>query len=97
MLFVQNRLRGVFGSCDMARRGMEGQFLNSADTPHVFRLTLTRSPLDRRTSLMSLPFEGSPYCSFRTDCEGCLVAAIWQGVGWRCNFLTPLRPLSWFA
>ena len=58
MLFVQNRLRGVFGSCDMARRGMEGQFINSADTPHVFRLTLTRSPLDGRTLNIS-PLRGA--------------------------------------
>ena len=34
-LFVQNRMRGVLGSCDTGRRMMDGQLNNSSDTPQI--------------------------------------------------------------
>ena len=68
------------------------------DTPRIKPGTCRLNRLPSMGELFKyLPFEGSSCCSFRTDCEGCLVAAIWQGAGWRGNFLTPLTPLTCFA
>ena len=78
-LFVQNRMRGVLGSCDTGRRMMDGQLNNSSDTPQIKPGTDRLNHLSSMGECRISPLEGSSSCSFRTECEGCLVAVIRTG------------------